>query len=140
MTITHNIKTEKRVTAMGHAFDQDKPIYLQVREKIEDQIIKRQLKEDEQIPSTSQLVNFYKINHATVTKGVNPLVEEGILYKKRGIGMFVAVGAREKLIQNRKESFLEDYVVTLVHEAKKLEISENEMIQFIKKVNRSENE
>jgi DNA-binding transcriptional regulator YhcF (GntR family) len=119
---------------MGNSFDQDKPIYLQVREKIEDQIINHQLKEDEKAPSTNQLVNFYKINHATVSKGVNQLVEEGILYKKRGIGMFVAVGAREKLIQNRKESFLEDYVVKLVHEANKLEITENEIIQFIKNV------
>ncbi|GAB3798564.1 GntR family transcriptional regulator [Virgibacillus kimchii] len=119
---------------MSNSFDQDKPIYLQVREKIEDQIINHQLKEDEQAPSTNQLVNFYKINHATVAKGVNQLVEEGILYKKRGIGMFVAAGAREKLVQKRKESFLEDYVVKMVHEANKLEITEDEIIQFIKNV------
>lgn len=119
---------------MGKSFDQDKPIYIQVREKIEDQIINHQLKEDEQAPSTNQLVNFYKINHATVSKGVNQLVEEGILYKKRGIGMFVAAGAREKLIKKRKELFIEDYVVKLVHEANKLEIKESEIIQFIKTV------
>jgi DNA-binding transcriptional regulator YhcF (GntR family) len=125
---------------MGNSFDQDKPIYIQVREKIEDQIINHQLKEEEQAPSTNQLVNFYKINHATVSKGVNQLVEEGILYKKRGIGMFVANGAREKLIQQRKESFLEDFVVKLVHEANKLEITENEIIQFIKNVKGRETE
>ncbi|WP_164215953.1 GntR family transcriptional regulator [Virgibacillus sp. YIM 98842] len=119
---------------MSKSFEQDKPIYIQVREKIEDQIIDHQLKENEQAPSTNQLVNFYKINHATVSKGVNQLVEEGILYKKRGIGMFVAAGAREKLVQKRKESFLEDYVMKLVHEANKLEITENEIIQFIKNV------
>lgn len=119
---------------MSNAFDEDKPIYLQVREKIEDQIINHQLKENGKAPSTNELVNFYKINHATVSKGVNQLVEEGILYKKRGIGMFVEAGAREKLVQKRKESFLEDYVVKLVHEANKLEISENEIIQFIKNV------
>jgi len=125
---------------MGNSFDQDKPIYLQVREIIEDQIINHQLKEDEKAPSTNQLVNFYKINHATVSKGVNQLVEEGILYKKRGIGMFVAVDARKKLVQKRKESFLEDYVVKLVHEANKLEITENEIIQFIKNVKGRESE
>lgn len=118
---------------MGKFFDQDKPIYIQIRKKIEDQIINNQLKEGDQAPSTNQLVNFYKINHATVSKGVNQLVDEGILYKKRGIGMFVAERAREKLVQKRKESFIEDYVVNLVHEANKLGITENEIIRFIKK-------
>ena len=125
---------------MRRSFDQDKPIYIQVREKIEDQIINKQLREGEQAPSTNQLVNFYKINHATVSKGVNPLVDEGILYKKRGIGMFVAVGAREKLIQKRKETFIEDYIVKLVHEADKLGIPENEIIRFIKNVKGSDAE
>src|SRR5690625_514749 len=119
---------------MSKPFDQDKPIYIQVREKIEDQIINNQLKKGEQAPSTNQLVNFYKINHATVSKGINQLVDEGILYKKRGIGMFVAEEAREKLIGQRKESFIEDYVVELVHEAEKLDITETEIIQFVKRV------
>lgn len=119
---------------MSKPFDQDKPIYIQVREKIEDQIINNQLKKGEQAPSTNQLVNFYKINHATVSKGINQLVDEGILYKKRGIGMFVADEAREKLIGQRKESFIEDYVVKLVHEAEKLDITETEIIQFVKRV------
>jgi GntR family transcriptional regulator len=115
-------------------FNQDKPIYLQVREQIEDQILNNQLKEGEQAPSTNQLVNFYKINHVTVSKGVNQLVDEGILYKKRGIGMFVAEGARDMLVQKRKETFIEDYVVKLVREANKLEITESEVIQFIKNI------
>ncbi len=119
---------------MRGAFTQDKPIYVQVRERLEDQILNNQLKEEEKAPSTNQLVDFYKINHATVTKGINPLVEEGIFYKKRGIGMFVAVGAKEKLKEKRKLSFMEDYVVKLVQEADKLEIEENEIIQLIKKV------
>ncbi|MFZ0445798.1 MAG: GntR family transcriptional regulator [Bacillus sp. (in: firmicutes)] len=119
---------------MSKLFDQDKPIYLQVREKIEDQIVNNQLHEGEQAPSTNQLVSFYKINHATVSKGVNQLVEEGILFKKRGIGMFVAEGAREKLIQKRKDSFVNEYIVKLVQEADKLSISETEIIELIKKV------
>lgn len=119
---------------MNKAFVQDKPIYIQIREKIEDQILNDQLKEGEQAPSTNQLVSYFKINHVTVSKGINQLVEEGILFKKRGIGMFVAEGAKEKLIEKRKESFIEDYVVKLVHEAEKLSISESEIIQFIKNV------
>lgn len=119
---------------MKKNFDQDKPIYVQVREMIEDQIINEEIKEGEQTPSTTQLVNFYKINHVTVSKGMNQLVEEGILYKKRGIGMFVSKGAREKLIQKRKASFMDDYVVKLVEEANKLGITEKEIISFIKEV------
>lgn len=121
---------------MNHGFTQDKPIYVQVREKIEDQILNDQLKEGDQAPSTNQLVNFYKINHVTVAKGVNQLVEEGILYKKRGIGMFVAEGAKEKLIERRKTTFIEDYVVEFVREAQKLGITEEEMIEYIRSVER----
>jgi|SRR5690625_3210501 len=116
---------------MTNKFKSDKPIYLQVREKIEDQIINYELKEGEKAPSTSQLVNFYKINHLTVAKGVNHLVDEGILYRKRGIGTFVAEGARDILLQQRKENFFEDHVMNLVHEAKKLGITENEIITYI---------
>ncbi|MBY0098317.1 GntR family transcriptional regulator [Mesobacillus maritimus] len=119
---------------MKNSLAQDKPIYMQIRERIEDQILNDQLKEGEQAPSTNQLVNFYKINHVTVSKGVNQLVDEGILFKKRGIGMFVAQGAKEKLIQQRKKSFVEDYVVKLVQEADKLGITEDEIYSFIKNV------
>ena len=125
---------------MSTLFDHDKPIYLQIREKIEDQIVNDQLKEGEQAPSTNQLVSFYKINHATVSKGINQLVEEGILFKKRGIGMFVADGAKGVLVQNRKDAFVDDYIVGLVREAEKLGITEKEIVQLINKVKRSESE
>lgn len=105
---------------------------MQIREKIEDQILNYQLEEGDQAPSTNQLVNHYKVNHITVSKGVNQLVEEEILFKKRGIGMFVAQGARDKLVKKRKESFVEDYVVTLVQEASKLGITDKEIMEYIK--------
>jgi DNA-binding transcriptional regulator YhcF (GntR family) len=114
--------------------NEDKPIYIQVREYIEDQIINKQLLEGDQAPSTNQLVNFYKINHATVSKGINQLVEEEILFKKRGIGMFVAEGARARLLEKRREGFMEEYIVSLVQEAEKLEITDDEIFTFIKQV------
>ena len=123
---------------MTKNFKSDKPIYMQVRERIEDQIINDELKEGEKAPSTSQLVNFYKINHLTVAKGVNQLVEEGILYRKRGIGTFVAEGAREILLQKRKESFFEEHVMDLVFEARKLGITEDEIVAFIKETEEEE--
>jgi DNA-binding transcriptional regulator YhcF (GntR family) len=116
---------------LNKSFDNNKPIFLQIREVIEDQIVKDQLKEGEQAPSTNQLVNFYKINHATVTKGVNQLVEEGILYKKRVIGMFVAEGAKNQLIEKRRESFKDEYVLPLVQEAAKLGITLNEIVEIL---------
>ena len=119
---------------MSKFLDEDKPIYIQIREKIEDQIVKELLKEGEQAPSTNQLVNFYKVNHQTVSKGVNQLVEEGILFKKRGVGMFVAEGAKEKLLKKRKEAFIENYIVKLVDEAAILGISDDELLELIRKV------
>lgn len=119
---------------MNKLLEHDKPLYMQIREKIEDQIVNNQLKEGDQAPSTNQLVGFYKINHATVSKGVNQLVDEGILYKKRGIGMFVAEGAKNTLIQKRKDAFVDDYIIGLVLEADKLGITEDEIVEFIKRI------
>ena len=130
----------KVVRVLSGFLEEDKPIYVQIRERIEDQIVDELLKEGEQAPSTNQLVSFYKINHATVSKGVNQLVEEGILFKKRGIGMFVAEGAREKLIQKRKDAFLDNFVVGLVQEANKLGISDQELFDLIKKCKGSDGE
>jgi GntR family transcriptional regulator len=118
---------------LSKLLDNNKPIYLQIREKIEDQILRDILKEGEQAPSTNQLVNFYKVNHQTVAKGVNQLVDEGILYKKRGVGMFVSEGAKETLIKKRKEQFVDNYIIHLVEEAKILGITDEELITLIKK-------
>lgn len=112
--------------------DSTKPLFVQIRELIEDQIVNDQLKEGDQAPSTNQLVNFYKINHATVSKGITQLVDEGILFKKRGIGMFVAEGAKKTLVKQRKKAFVDNYVTGLILEAEKLGITEDEIIELIK--------
>lgn len=112
---------------MSPSIDDKKPIFLQIKELIEDQIVNDQLKEHEQIPSTTQLVQFYKINHLTIAKGINLLVDAGILYKKRGVGMFVAEQAKEMLLTQRKERFLDEYVLPMMREAAKLGIAEGEM-------------
>jgi GntR family transcriptional regulator len=123
----------KVVNLVSKLLDSNKPIFIQVREKIEDDIVNNDLKEGEQAPSTNQLVKFYKINHATAAKGINQLVEEGILFKKRGIGMFVAEGAREKLLKKRREAFLNNFIVGLIQEAKKLGIPEEDVYRLIGK-------
>ncbi|ACL22726.1 GntR family transcriptional regulator [Desulfitobacterium sp. LBE] len=121
---------------MSQPLDNSKPIYMQIRELIEDQIVNNQLKEGEQAPSTNQLVNFYKINHVTVAKGVNQLIDEGILFKKRGLGMFVTEGARARLLEKRKDAFINEYLVGLLQEAGKLGISTEEIIELIHKMKR----
>ncbi|MBM7097658.1 GntR family transcriptional regulator [Bacillus sp. H-16] len=113
------------------SFDDKKPIFLQIKDRITDQIVNDQLKEHDQIPSTNQLVQFYKVNHITVSKGINLLVDEEIVYKKRGVGMFVAEGAKERLIEQRKRAFADDFVLPMIEEAKKLRLSDEDITHLI---------
>ncbi|GEK57966.1 GntR family transcriptional regulator [Marinococcus halophilus] len=117
---------------MDADFHNKKPIFQQIKEQIEDQIMDGRLREEMQAPSTTQLVSFYKVNHLTVAKGVNELVEEEILYKKRGVGMFVTSGAKERLIKKRQKAFGEEYIDELVKEARKLRMSEEELVNMLR--------
>lgn len=112
---------------------EEKSIYLQIAETIENDILRDVLQEEEQVPSTNELARMYAINPATAAKGVNQLVERNIIYKKRGIGMFVAAGAKAQISAFRREAFYESYITKLVAEAKSLDISPEELIQMIKK-------
>lgn len=114
-------------------FNNEKSIYLQIAESIEDDILKNAIGEETQIPSTNQLALIFSINPATAGKGINILVDEGILYKKRGIGMFVATGAQEIIMNKRKGSFFEKYIVSLMEEAAKIGISKAELVSMITK-------
>ena len=116
---------------MQELLNQEKSIYLQIKEMIERDILRDILLEEERVPSTNELAKLYAINPATAAKGVNLLVDEGILYKKRGIGMFVAAGAKEAIRKKRREHFFEDYVKAMVAEAANLGISKEELIEMI---------
>jgi DNA-binding transcriptional regulator YhcF (GntR family) len=117
---------------MKPTLNENKPIFEQIAETIEDEIIAGGFKEGEQVPSTNQFAAIYQINPATAAKGLNKLVEEGILFKKRGIGMFVAPGAKQQLIEKRKRFFSEEYVWPMLQEARKLNISWDELERLIK--------
>ena len=119
---------------MKPEFDMDKSIYLQIAESIEDDILQKIIEEESQVPSTNQLAVMYRINPATAAKGINMLVNEGILYKKRGIGMFVASGAAKEIRKKRKKSFVDKYIVPLLEEASNLDVSNEEITDMIKKV------
>ncbi|RAV09392.1 GntR family transcriptional regulator [Paenibacillus contaminans] len=118
---------------MGLQMDDSRPIFVQIAERIEDDIIGGGLPEESQVPSTNQFAAFYQINPATAAKGVNLLVDQQILYKKRGIGMFVAAGARAILMEKRKEQFYEQYVVTMMREAEKLGITADQLSDMIRR-------
>ena len=116
---------------MNEILTQEKSIYIQIKEMIENDILRNILLEEERIPSTNELAKLYAINPATAAKGVNLLVDEGILYKKRGIGMFVTEGAKKKIMEKRKEHFYDDYIKSLLAEAVSLGITREELIAMI---------
>ena len=116
--------------------DDSRPIFLQIAEQIENDIISGALPEETQVPSTNELAAYLRINPATAGKGVNLLVDAGILYKKRGIGMFVADGARARLVAQRRDQFREQYIAPLLAEAEKLGITPVQLAGMIGEVGR----
>lgn len=119
---------------MQQHLTQEKSIYIQIGDMIETDILRGILMEEERVPSTNELARLYTINPATAAKGINILVDEGILYKKRGIGMFVTKGAKNIILKKRKEAFYEDYLKELIMEAKSLGISREDLISMIKEI------
>lgn len=113
--------------------DDSKPIFQQIAERIESDVLDGVLAEEEQVPSTNEIAAFYRINPATAAKGVNLLVDEGLLYKRRGIGMFVAPGARAQVLAKRRDQFYRQYVQPLHLEARKLGISMEELTNLIQR-------
>lgn len=110
----------------------DKPIFIKIMEMIEDDILSGVYKTDDLIISTTQISKLLSVNPTTSVKAVSNLTDDGILYKRRGIGMCVANGAMEKILLRRKEAFLGEAVPDFLEEAKKLGISQDELIQIIR--------
>ena len=111
--------------------DDSKPIFVQIAELIENDIVDGVLAEESQVPSTNEFAAFHRINPATAAKGVNRLVDDGILYKRRGIGMFVATGARAAVIGRRREDFYEQFVRPMATEARKLGINGEQLAAML---------
>ena len=116
---------------MNQRLTEDKSIYLQISQMIETDILRGILLEEERVPSTNELARLYTFNPATAAKGINLLVDAGILYKKRGIGMFVASGAVEQIRASRKEQFYSVRLAELLAEAQSLGITRDELISKI---------
>lgn len=116
---------------MQQRLTEEKSIYLQISQMIETDILRGILLEEERIPSTNELAKLYTINPATAAKGINLLVDAGILYKRRGIGMFVSPGAAERIRARRKQEFYQLRLTELLAEAKSLGITREELIHEI---------
>jgi len=109
----------------------DRPVFAQIMEIVENDIMAETYRTDELIISTTQISRLYNVNPATAVKAVSRLAEDGLLYKKPGIGMCVATGAREKIVERRKKLFLESTVDAFLSEARKLGVSVEELTKLI---------
>ena len=111
--------------------EEGRALFLQIAESVEDSIVDGSLPEEGRAPSTNELAAFYRINPATAAKGVNMLVDKGVLHKRRGIGMFVAPGARERLLDERRTAFADRYVEPLLVEARKLGLGPDDLGRLV---------
>ena len=111
----------------------EKPIFIQIAEQLEDSIFTGVFPEGSKVPSTNEISALLNINPHTVLKGMNMLVDEEIIYKRRGLGMYVKEGAVSKIRAKRQGQFFEQYIATLVAEASKLNMSREEVIRLIER-------
>ena len=112
--------------------EEGKALFIQIAEQIEDQILDGSLEEESKAPSTNELAAFYRINPATAAKGVAMLTEKGVLYKQRGIGMFVATGARQTLLTERRSAFADRYIDPLLTEARTLGLGTDDLTALLR--------
>jgi GntR family transcriptional regulator len=111
--------------------DDGAPIFSQIAELLAEEIADGVLGEGDRVPSTNELAAFHRINPATAAKGINVLIDDGLLEKRRGIGMFVAAGARAKLLEERRKEFVARYVEPMVAEASRLGLNTEALLDVI---------
>lgn len=112
-------------------FEGREPIYQQIAEAIRDQILSGALREEDQVMSTTQYATTYRINPATAAKAFAQLVDEGVLYKRRGVGMFVSPGAAEALRSQRRQAFFAERLDPVIREAQLLGLSVHDLTAYL---------
>ncbi len=112
-------------------FDGPEPIYIQIAQMIRAQVLAGELKEEEQVMSTTQFATTFRINPATAQKAFAGLVEEGVLYKRRGLGMFVAPQARERLLEDHRKRYFEEVLAPALQQADILGISTDDVVAYV---------
>jgi GntR family transcriptional regulator len=111
--------------------DDGAPIFSQIAELLAEEIASGMLAEGDRVPSSNELAAFHRINPATAAKGINVLTEDGLVEKRRGVGMFVAAGARERLLDSRRKQFADRYVEPMVIEANRLGIDAESLMKLV---------
>ena len=114
-------------------FDDRAPIYRQIADQIRQDVVEGSLREDEQVMSTTQYATNFRINPATAAKAFAELIDEGVLYQKRGLGTFVKPGARDRLLSHRRERFFEDVLRPVLDEARRIGISPSAIDAYLKR-------
>jgi DNA-binding transcriptional regulator YhcF (GntR family) len=113
--------------------DEGTPLFAQIAGRLAEEIADGGLAEGERVPSSNEMAAYYRINPATAAKGISMLADEGLLEKRRGIGMFVAVGARQRLLEQRRKQFTERHIEPMITEASRLGIDADELTALIRK-------
>jgi DNA-binding transcriptional regulator YhcF (GntR family) len=116
----------------GTVLDEGTPLFTQLADRLAEEIADGELAEGQRVPSSNELAAYYRINPATAAKGINVLADDGLLEKRRGIGMFVAAGARQRLLEQRRKRFAERYVTPLIVEANRLGIDTDALVTLIR--------
>jgi GntR family transcriptional regulator len=111
--------------------DDGSPLFLQIGAQLADDIADGTLPEGERVPSSNEFAAYYRINPATAAKGINMLIDQGLLEKRRGIGMFVSAGARERLLAERRQRFAEQYIEPMLVEARRLGMDTADLVSLI---------
>jgi GntR family transcriptional regulator len=111
--------------------DDGSPLFLQIGAQLADDIADGTLPEGERVPSSNEFASYYRINPATAAKGINMLIDQGLLEKRRGIGMFVSAGARDRLLAERRQRFAEQYIEPMLVEARRLGMDTADLVSLI---------
>lgn len=132
LVINHNTKQLFNIKKVGVVVNESVPIYMQISQMIEDEILSGHFKVDDKVPSTNEFAKMMQVNPATAGKGLNDLVDQNILYKRRGMGMYVTTEARDLIIAKRRQAFSQQMLPAFLQEAKRLDISLDRLIEMIK--------
>lgn len=114
-------------------FSNDKAIYVQIAERLCDEILASKYKEDERIPSVREYAVLLEVNANTTVKSYDLLANEGIIYNKRGLGYFVSAGAKKQIKKARKQKFMKERLPELARQMKLLDISTKEVVEELEK-------
>lgn len=116
---------------MSFEWNDKQPIYRQLKDRVVERIMDGTFAEGEAVPSVRQVAADFQINHLTVSKAYQELVDIGLLEKRRGLGMFVTQGARKSLTSDEQRRFVEEEVPAFAERVRRLGMDMNEVVEYL---------